>query len=499
MTPSSNRRRALLPLLGAFLLLAPLTLLARADVIRLRTGEAIKGRVIQERTDEKQVTVEDYVSGAYRSFAWDALDPEDRDKIEEEIGIKSVDQGPVTGNRVTIQLDGGDTDEVLGLVESSDDRVVKLRRGGDIVEIPRGKVLTIEEEPLDARQIWSPDQLMTRMKEQLKSEMEQKGLDPGALTSREHWRIAQYAEWAGALEEARDSYAACAADDEYLNKDIAKDRLARIESLLQDQAALETLKDARMKLQMHFFKRVKEILDGFGEKHPDASDAVKEKLEDLKKDLQQERTSYFETVAGRRFVKIVGDLIDDKVREKDVQINDITSWTRQKLPEAAFARLAEREMKRYDEDVTPAEAQTFWQGRRQGRFKAPWSRVSYGAGTFIVNPPKIKPPQRKGNRGGGTHKSSSKSGGAAPAIDIPKPPTRDGWWAASKPNERSNWVLAYFIEHSDLFELGEREFRPCSTCHGEGLLSKTFQTGETVEYLCTRCGGAQQDVIVKYR
>ena len=36
-------------------------------------------------------------------------------------------------------------------------------------------------------------------------------------------------------------------------------------------------------------------------------------------------------------------------------------------------------------------------------------------------------------------------------------------------------------------------------CHGVGLLTKTLQTGDTLSYLCTRCGGAQQDVVVKYR
>ena len=55
------------------------------------------------------------------------------------------------------------------------------------------------------------------------------------------------------------------------------------------------------------------------------------------------------------------------------------------------------------------------------------------------------------------------------------------------------------MENSELFELDDREFRPCAMCHGVGLLSKTLQTGDVLSYLCTRCGGAQQDVIVKYR
>ena len=65
--------------------------------------------------------------------------------------------------------------------------------------------------------------------------------------------------------------------------------------------------------------------------------------------------------------------------------------------------------------------------------------------------------------------------------------------------EREQWVLAYFVERSELFELDDPEYRPCSLCHGVGLLSKVLQTGQTMSYLCTQCAGAQQDKIVKYR
>ena len=95
--------------------------------------------------------------------------------------------------------------------------------------------------------------------------------------------------------------------------------------------------------------------------------------------------------------------------------------------------------------------------------------------------------------------SGSSGGGAAVAFKPPKPPTPDSWWAGADAEERGSWVLAYFIEHSDLFELGEPDRKNCALCLGQGLQHKILQSGQTWSYLCVRCGGAQRDKLVKYR
>ncbi|MFV1959263.1 MAG: hypothetical protein ACC662_07605 [Planctomycetota bacterium] len=479
----------LLLLLGVALLPAPA---ARADIVRLRTGETIKGRPIQERSNENFLTVEDYLTGALRRFDWKAVDPADRDRLQQQWMWVSTEQAIIDGVRLVVRLTGGGTEEIYGVVEKENDTTIFLRRQGDLLEVPKAMVDSLDEEPLDVRQVYSPQQLFTQLVEKMKKE----GADFDDLDARQHWRLAEWAFLVGDLEAAETHYAAAAADEEFLKKELASQRRARVKSLLQDRAALQTLKAARMKLQMHLFRRVREILDGFKETHPDASEAVLEQVENLRKQLTEARSKYFITVARREFVKIVEALIEDKVREKDIQMTDVTSWSRKELPDSVFEKLAEKYMKRYD-DVTPEEARTFWDRRLEARRKPRWRKATYGAGTFIVDPPKIKPPKRRS--GGGNRRPSRKGGGAAPRIKIPPPPKRDSWWAKAKPRERVQWVLSYFAERSELFELGERSYRPCLLCHGVGLLSMQLQTGDTLWYLCPRCGGAQQDVIVKFR
>ena len=473
----------------ALSILVPLVLVtvppASADVVHLRTGEAVKGRPIQQRSNEAYLTVEDYLTGAFRRFEWGAIDPEDRSRIRRDWGLEGTGDNTLAGAVLEIKLDDGSTTEIRGKVENEDDTTVYLRKDGEIVEVPKSRIVGRDDEELDVRDVYSTDQLMEQLYKDMRAD---ENIDFDNLTANDHWQIASRAEWVGDLDAAKEHYTACADDETYLKRDIAVQRLAKVEALLQDKAAVQTLRDARMKLRMNLFRKTRDMLDKFAEKHPEASEAVNGKLEDLRAEFNERRLTQLQLTAKRRFVKILQDLISDKVREKGVAITDVTGWTRRELPDQGFATLAEKAMGRLD-DVTPEEAKSLWDGRP----KRQWKRVTYAGGTFIVDPPKIKPPKRRRSRGGGGR------GGGGGQVQIPKPPTRDQWWEKASIREREQWVLAYVVERSELFELGEREYRPCPMCHGVGLLTKTLQTGDTMSYLCTRCGGAQQDVIVKFR
>ncbi len=466
---------------------------AAADVVHLRTGEAIKGRAIQEDSDEQKLIIIDYKTGARRSLSWQAVDPADRDRIQDEWGWKNKSQRTISGHRVTQKFSNGSTDDLLGLVESGwkdgsfTGGPVKLRRRGQVLDIPVDQIVEVTDEEMDPRDIWTPEQLYDQFLDELRADSK---VNVDDMDSRTHFRAAQYAEWAEALEIALKHYQTCAADPDFLQAGVAKDRAARVESLLRDQEALATIRDIKMRLAMNNFRKCKELLDTFGEVHADASEAVMSRVERLRNEFTKKRTEYFQQEAKRAFVKICEKMIEKKVKEKDIGLTDATAWTRKQLPEDAFKALAERMGKR--DDVTPEEAQTFWDGRK----KRQWTNRSYGAGTFIVKPPQIKPPSSKPRGGGGNRQGG---GGAAPRIKIPKPPTRDQWWAKAKSKERASWVMAYFAQNSGLFEVGDPKFSPCKLCHGAGLLHKQMQTGATLSYLCIRCGGAQQDMKVHFR
>ncbi len=456
-----------------------------ADVVHLRTGESIKGRPLQERSDPKVLVIEDYLSGAVRTLSWDVVDAGDADRLQLEWGWKNKALKAVEGHRLVQSLAGGATQDVRGMIEKEDEVFYHLRQSGRVLKVRKDQVLEKVEEPMDPRDIWSPSQLVDRYLEQLKTE----GKDVDNPDSIIAFRIAEYAETAGEFETAAKHYEACAADADFLNQGVAKERLTRVQAILRDAAALGSLRDLRMALSLKSFVKVDEGIKGFAEKHPDAGEAIQRRLEKLKKDYTTRRADYFQLEAKINFPKIVLKLIKEKVGEKDIGLSDATAWTRRELPDAAFEALATR-LQRRDASVTPEEARAFWEGRR----KSGWKYAAYGSGTFIVEPPKIKPPKRRRPR------KSKGRGGAAPQVKIPKPPTRDQWWARAPTKERQSWVMAFFVDNADLFEVAEEpKYTLCPKCNGIGLESKALQTGGTLAYLCTRCGGAQRDKRVKFR
>ena len=463
---------------------------AFGDVVHLRTGKSIKGRPSQDRSDENTLVIEDYLGGGVRSLSWDVIDPADRDRLWVDWGWKNKARKLVPGHVVVIGLADGSTDPVRGLIESEDAQFIHLRRNGKLIKIEKSRVTEQGEEELDPREIWDEDQLYQRAYEQLV-----KDVGPvSSWTARDHFRIAENAEFFGKLDKAREHFQRAADDPEFMNANVAKQRLERVDALLRDQAALKELRDLKMALSLKSFPKVRDAIESFAERHPTASQPILTRLERFKKQYTEKRDVFFQEQAKYNFRKIVMRMITEKLKDDEVSLGDIRGWTRRELPEQAFEKLAALLQKK-DPVITPTDARTFWDNRK----KTNWWTSSYGSGTQFVDKPKIKPPKR-----GRSNKKKKRSGSskAAPAIKTPKPPTQDQWWKnVSKPKERANWTMTYFVENSgELFEVSKKKYLSnCPLCNAVGLIVKRLQSGDTLAYLCNRCGGAQQDRKVRYR
>lgn len=132
--------------------------------------------------------------------------------------------------------------------------------------------------------------------------------------------------------------------------------------------------------------------------------------------------------------------IHKKVSEKEVGLSDVAAWTRRELPDELLSSSAEWLGGKGPH--TREAAEEAWEGRA----RAGWLSASYGSGTFIVVPPKRRPP------------SKGRTGREPPRVaPTPEPPTRDQWWAKASAAERTAWTLAFFVENGGLFDVsGER-------------------------------------------
>jgi tetratricopeptide (TPR) repeat protein len=463
----------------AFVLLAALVVLAvpsgaSAEVLRLKTGETIKGRVVAERTNETLLVVEDFATGAIRELSWDALVDQDEQHWKEALGMEERAGLEVACEVITVKVGSG-TDVVTGVVESEGD-VLKVRSGGRILDIEKARVVSREKGTCDPTEIWNPDDLY-----------EKKAAELAPADARAWFLLAKYAERVGAYPQAKTAYESAAADPEFPYAEQARSKVAQLAALIRDKEAFDTLRDLKIKLNSAQFNRLREGLETFFEKHPEAGDAVKKSVETLKEQFKKAREKALSRAAGDQLLKILERMIRARVKEKEVKLNEVLGWTKKTLTEEALAELA-KTLQRIDASVTPEEARTLWDARP----KKDWKRARYGSGTFIVEPPKIKPPSGGSRSGGG--------GGPGVTLDLPKPPTRDGWWEKASVDERVQWVLAHFVETSGLFEVSPKKDRsPCDRCLGQGMLTATATNGQEIAYLCPKCGGAQTEVTIKFR
>jgi hypothetical protein len=482
MSPRLSFRR-LLPALFALALLGLAPRPASADVVRLRTGETVKGRVLTDRTNEQILVMEDYLSGAIREIAWGAVVDEDAERLQRAGGLKFVAQ-TMECDVIVYRLDDGSTATVRGKVEqeTADALILRNLTSKDL-RIPKARVVSRSTEECDPQEIYPSEELA------------QKRLQEDPPQDARGWYIfAQYCESVGAWTQAKEAYESAAADDAFLNRKLAQDGANRVASIIKDAEAVRTLIDLRTALGAQLWKRVRDGIEGFPAKHPEAGDAVKKKLETLTADFTARRAKAFADLAGKRLEPIVRDLIRRKVASKDVAYNDVQSWIRAECVKETFERLL-REMQSKDPAVTEEEVKGFWENRPKRA--SSWRLARYGSGSFIVEPPKVLPktgskaptqPQKGGNQG------------PAAQIELPKPPTRDDWWKDANTDTRAEFWFALFVEKSGLFEVDPKKDRvACTRCEGDGTITFTLSTGGQVTVLCPRCGGARFDYSVKFR
>lgn len=190
--------------------------------------------------------------------------------------------------------------------------------------------------------------------------------------------------------------------------------------------------------------------------------------------LEGMRDAFLAELAGRTFEDIVRRRIQEKVGEKGLRFDDAHAWLRKDAIEEAFVALAKRLLE-IDRSVTVEQARSFFAARP----KPEWRTARYGTGGFAGGAPP--------------------SGPGAPKIPVPKPPTRDAWWAGAPTQERLEFCWATFVELG-LYEVDPaRTQEPCSACDGRGTQVRRLGGGFVQEWSCGRCQGARFDLIVKYR
>lgn len=192
--------------------------------------------------------------------------------------------------------------------------------------------------------------------------------------------------------------------------------------------------------------------------------------EELRTYVERRRAETMTALAGQGLEEIVRRRIEERVRAKGVAFHDVQAWLRKELIDEAFTELA-GSLRTWDPSIRAAEARALFLARPLR--PDGWRRASYGTGSFVVDPPPPPPPPKP------------------PRIPLPKPPTRDAWWASAPGAERLEFFWATFVEIPGLYEVRVERVL-CPACDGTGRQTRRLGGGFAQEWLCVRCGGVNR-------
>jgi hypothetical protein len=152
------------------------------------------------------------------------------------------------------------------------------------------------------------------------------------------------------------------------------------------------------------------------------------------------------------------------------------AWLARELPRALW------EAASADLGLSKDEIEKCWKERPGRELRS----ASYGTGTFVV---------ARRNRA-----SAQSDPATQDADETPEPIlTDEEWWFAAASTDRRQWLVAFFVESSGMYEITRVSQEPCATCAGNGSLDPAAPGGAPRRRACPQCNGAGAFRRVEYR
>jgi len=466
---------------------------APADLIELKNGRVIQGEILEGTTTEDALALKLHETGGTLLLDWDHVLPERAKALRIKLQIDLEEQEVVTITGHQLLLNTGETH--LGLIENPDETEApfRVRTTRGTREYPQGSVAKVSQVQVDIALVFTPREAYQRQADEAPPE-----------TARDHFELALYASRVTDHEKALVHLQAAQADTDFAESDDGKSlaqRMKQEQILIDAQGAQDLVRKAKLAMAR---KRWNEARDLVLELRRDVTDerilkAVR--ADGLERSVVRGRDKFFLKRVQRTVYKATRDLIRDKCREKKKPSLDAERGKSAPGTLAAAKQWSARELtnEMWDKvaDVTGLELEEI-QGYWEKRAMRQPQTASYGTGTFIVAKKEL-PKKRDRRRPAGANRDRRRSGGGAQKKDD-KPLTDEEWWERRPVNERTLWLLSYYVEGSGIFEVIRRdETQKCENCGGLGYTSTSSTGGGSETHICTTCNTAGKYIRVIFR
>lgn len=468
---------------------------ARADIITLQDGRILHVKVVD--TTDVGLTVERLDNGGKLTLRWEHLRDADRRRLRIQYGLEEEESEAdlvMLGHRIYPRQ----SDFTDGLVLDGDNEYIKVMVRGKEERYRKDALRKPpEEREVSVFEVYTPEQLYQAKLTSV----------PADADIEVVFEFAKYCTRITMYDKAIEQFSKVKELDPGYKADYVANQLKRLEVLDRDKETRKLMREAD---QLGNSQKFDQCLARLREISASTSVAPEIKAEAARKVSiwEKKRHEYYSNAVVQGYFRYVRKTLEDLSRDKRIYekddkerftIDKATSFIRSQLHKDAVKHLAEKL------GLDPKnEVEKMWKERK----RKPRDPVSYGSGTFIVAGVKevqkdngaqtdaarqVQDYLRRLNRG------QSQQQEQQTPVQGPKLKNKDEWWSSSESIVRLYWMLAYWVENSDQFEVTKRSVNVCEQCGSTGTIKVLGAQGSLQRFTCPRCQGNKGDTVLYYK
>jgi len=441
-------------------------------LIELRSGQGLWALI--ESHDPDGLWLRRIDQGGRVHVPWGSLRARQSDELRRAFGYAEAEGEPPLVQAERVPLTDGK--EAIGVILHHSDGALHLKTANALLAIPKSRIAGPSSPvQVPALDVYTRDELYDMYRRERAAEL----AAPGAAAAPAHARLARDCERMLDFAHAVQHYELALQADPQYEAEALRAAAARAKQKLAAQAQLDALSAIDTLRRRGQFDAALALSADFRQRNPNTPLAPEAKAlhERVLKAQQRELRDRIAEVWFRQTERVVRDA------SRELGYQAALAWIEAQLPNEVVGRVVE-ELKPISRELTPELAQSLFAARTRGRLR----KASYGLGTWLLGEQRARkgldPEAEAKAQAERDGKSSAQqqladnlkrylenqelarkaASGAGDPEDDP-----EAHWNQMNVSERTQWLLAYWVEHGGLAQLVRVTGEPCPSCAGTGL------------------------------
>lgn len=454
---------------------------AGVQLFALRDGRTVWGRI--EAHDEQELLVRRLEGGGLVHLGWGWLDPAQERELKLLLGY--VDEGEdeilIDADRLVLH----DGTALVGRIVEQDGDELWLKRANGTVPVPRERVAAIGLVRASALEVYTRAELYQELAGRLAPELVREG-EAGA---RAHVELAEQCERMLDYAHAAEHWEIARALAPGFQPDRVGQGLERAGARAAVQEQVDVLAEADLWRARGQYERAWALLDAFPQRFPGT--ALLEDWNRARKRVERSQERDLRDAVVESVHRWSERLARDAARAA-TSFEAARGWAEDRFEEELFAAVL-NDLQRIAPALGAAQARALWDQRAGGRFR----QASYGFGTWLLGEERaLATPESQADAAAAAAAQEGTQEDARKRLEarirrylenqevLRKNQGRKGtdedpeaFWRAWDSSSRAQWLLADFVESSDVFRLERVRFANCRECGGRGVREVIFSGG----------------------